>query len=132
MKKIIIILMIGILAGCSNRTIEKKGTYTSLQGNEVKIQLEMKDHQIKDVDIDEIEDGISKKEKKYDYGMKKASSIQKEWFEQVDFLEDYIEKNGIEGIDMNEQGKAINEDVKAGCTIAIDSFINAIREVKEQ
>lgn len=132
MKKIIIILMIGMLAGCSNRTIEKKGTYTNLQGNEVKIQLEMKDHQIKDVDIDEIEDGISKKEKKYDYGMKKASSIQKEWFEQVDFLEDYIEKNGIEGIDVNEQGKAMNEDVKAGCTIAIDSFINAIREVKEQ
>ena len=63
--------------------------------------------------------------------MKDASAIGKEWDEQVRFLEKYIEKNGMQNIQMDEEGKAVNEDIRSGCTISIDKFIKAIEDAQK-
>ena len=75
----------------------------------------------------------TKKELKADYKMKAASSISKEWFEQVEFFEEYVvgktadevaaiataEKNG-------RPTMPTDADLTAGCTIDIGGFKAAI------
>lgn len=73
----------------------------------------------------------TKKTLKDDYNMKGASPIGKEWWEQVEFLEDYIEQNGVDGIELNDEGKATNEDVLTGCTINIKPYVEAVKAAKD-
>ena len=54
-----------------------------------------------------------------------------EWFEQVKFLEDYIVANGVDGIELGEDGKATNEDVLTGCTINIKPYVEAVKAAKD-
>ena len=55
----------------------------------------------------------SKKEKLEEYGMKPASAIGKEWYEQAEAFEAYV------------VGKTTDETLKAGCTMSISDFISA-------
>lgn len=80
------------------------------------------------VNIDEIKDGDSKKDLGDDYGMKKASAIGKEWYEQIEFLENYILENGVDAVKLNTDGYAENEDVKSGCTINLKTIMEAVDE----
>ena len=65
------------------------------------------------------------------YGMKKASSIGKEWNEQVQALADYVEGktlDEIRGIAVTEDGKAGEADLAASVTISIAGYLDAIEE----
>ena len=65
------------------------------------------------------------------YGMKKASSIGKEWYEQVQALADYVEGktlDEIRGIAVTEDGKAGEADLAASVTISIAGYLDAIEE----
>ena len=71
----------------------------------------------------------TKGEKKDEYGMKKASSIGKEWFEQNQAYDDWtVGKTGKEIADMkvttNEGGKTViaDKDLMTGCTMGVDSL----------
>lgn len=71
----------------------------------------------------------TKGEKKDGYGMKKVSSIGKEWFEQNQAYDDWtVGKTGKEIADMkvttNEGGKTVtaDKDLMTGCTIGVDSL----------
>ncbi len=62
------------------------------------------------------------------YGMKKASPIGKEWYEQIAVFMDYVKgktADEIKGI-ANEEGKAKDADLIAGCTINITDYIEAV------
>ena len=82
----------------------------------------------------------SKMEKKEDYGMKKFSGIEKELYEQVDFLvgklkgmtADDVKK--IEVYDKDEEHKSVPKegtDIASGCTISIADFQAALAEAFE-
>ncbi len=74
---------------------------------------------------------ISKRELGEDYGMKAASSIGKEWYEQVDAFSAYIQGKTYEEvmqIAVDENGKATEADLAAGCTISILDFQKAIEK----
>lgn len=63
-----------------------------------------------------------------DYGMKPASGIGKEWYEQAAVMEDYlVGKNSSEvtGIAVDDDGKATDPDLVAGVTISIDGYQTA-------
>ncbi|MEG0276657.1 MAG: hypothetical protein RR630_06490, partial [Coprobacillus sp.] len=73
----------------------------------------------------------TKSELKDDYGMKKASKISKEWYEQANALEEFIKGKtaaDIEGIktkasdDGSHPSVPADEDLRAGCTMDIGSF----------
>lgn len=113
-----------LLAGCA-----KTGTYTGQEGNTT-AKLKMENGKITDVQLDVVQDGQSKKALGDDYGMKAYSSIGKEWYEQVEFLENYIEKNDVNDIQLDADGKATNEDVLSGCTIGIKDFVIAVQKAK--
>lgn len=131
MKKVLIATLLFLLCGCStSNVVEKEGTNTSSKGETTTAKVKFDHDIIKEVELDETTGDTTKKTLGADYHMKDASPIQKEWYEQVKFLEAYIEKNGVDKIELNDEGKAINEDIKTGCTISIDGFLKAIENAK--
>ena len=75
------------------------------------------------------EDLRSKYNKAEDYGMKKASAIGKEWYEQTEFLGEHMEGKTVDEIKAMPvaEGKATDADVLAGFSMGhIDDFITAV------
>lgn len=63
-----------------------------------------------------------------DYGMKAASGIGKEWYEQASVMESYLigkDAGEVAGIAVDEDGKGTDPDLVAGVTISIDGYQTA-------
>ncbi len=64
-----------------------------------------------------------------DYGMKKASKIGLEWYEQADAFEKYVvglDATGVNSIMLTDDKRPEDNILRAGCTIAIDDFMHAV------
>lgn len=73
----------------------------------------------------------SKQELKEAYGMKKASSIGKEWYEQADALEAYVigkTVDEVKGIAVTEDGVPTVADLSATVTVKIKDYVAAIEK----
>jgi len=133
MKKVLILGLGMLLCACSaSQTLESEGTYTSSKGEITTAKVTFEGDKIKKIELDETTGGTSKKSLGDSYDMTQASGIGKNWKDQVAYLEDYIEKNGMDAITVNEEGKAENEDLKSGCTISIDAYLKAIQNAKDK
>ena len=87
----------------------------------------LKDGEIVKVLIDRITlKGEDCKEMYDNYGMKPASSIGKDWWEQVAYFEDWVLKNGIEAVKYDKEGHAENVDLVSGATMAVDDMTLAV------
>lgn len=126
-----------LLAGCGGSGAAEKSGEVSSQPNDkgqvTTVKVTTKDDKITKIEINDTyeKDGeaTTKKELKDGYNMKQASSIGKEWWEQIAYLEDFITKNGLEKVGaLNEEGKPTNADVLSGCTMAIDSYVKTAEE----
>jgi hypothetical protein len=65
------------------------------------------------------------------YGMKKASGISKEWFEQANAFADYVvgkTVDEVKGIAVNEDGTAKDADLAASVTVHINEFIEGVEK----
>lgn len=74
---------------------------------------------------------LSKNELGEEYGMKKVSSIGKEWNEQAAAVADYAEGKTVEeikGIALNEEGAPADADLAASATVHINGFISGIEQ----
>lgn len=63
------------------------------------------------------------------YGMKKASSIGKEWYEQAAAFADYTVGKTIaeiKGIAVNEKGAPSDKELSASVTVAVGDFVGAV------
>ena len=70
----------------------------------------------------------TKKEKGADYGMKGASAIGKEWFEQAAGLEAYLVGKTaaeVEAIEIDGEGVPVAEDLKTSISVGIDEYLAA-------
>ena len=70
----------------------------------------------------------TKKEKGADYGMKGASAIGKEWFEQAAGLEAYLVGKTaaeVEAIEIDAEGVPVAEDLKTSISVGIDEYLAA-------
>lgn len=77
----------------------------------------------------------TKKELGDDYGMRPASGIGKEWFEQAAAIEEYVigkTADEVEGIAVDETTKTTEPDLLAGATIKIGSYVQAITEAARE
>lgn len=120
-----------LMTGCAGNGETKSAEATKkTDSGEIKAVVEMKDNKVTSVSIDETADGASKKEKKDDYGMKGNSSIQKEWYQQIAYLENYLVKNGSDDLKYDDQGRAVNADVLSGCTISIEKYVDVYEDAK--
>ena len=73
----------------------------------------------------------SKNELKEAYGLKEASGIGKEWYEQAEAFAQYVTgklPQEIEGIAVDDKGYALAEDIKSSVTISVGNFIAAIQK----
>ena len=119
-----------MLAACANNGAagdQYKATVAGEDGTEYTANLTVEDGKVTGVSIDAVDaEGNSKKEQGANYGMAKASGIQKEWFEQIGDLEGFIIANGVDAVKMDAEGYAENEDLKTGCTINIKPIMEAV------
>lgn len=68
------------------------------------------------------------------YGMKKASGIGKEWYEQSQAFTDYIKGKTIDevkGIAVNEEGATTEEDLKGSVTVTATSLMDVVVKAME-
>lgn len=73
----------------------------------------------------------SKNELADGYGMKKASSIGKEWSEQAKAFSEYVTGktvSEVKGIAVTEGGQPQSEDLKSQVTVSVRDFIKAIEK----
>lgn len=84
-------------------------------------------------DNGDVSDLRTKLEKKEDYGMKSASPIGKEWYEQVAAFEAWAKGKTAEEVKagIGEDGYASDADLKAGCTIYANGFATVTAKAVE-
>lgn len=124
-------LLLGACSSSSNSTAgtTSEATVTGSDGSETTAEITKEDGKVTGISIDVVDkDGNSKKEAGSDYAMKKASTIGKEWDEQVSFLENYMLEHGIDSVKLDSDGYAESEDVKSGCTINLTDIMKAVDE----
>lgn len=130
MKKLGLLLAVFALAACSSgaKTTSGEGTSTNDKGDVTTAKVTLEDGKITKVEIDTLQKDAEKTKKELgaDYGMKVASSIGKEWNEQIESLEKYIVANGVDAIKIDEKGYPSEDDVKAGCTMKVNGYIEAV------
>lgn len=71
----------------------------------------------------------TKQELKEEYGMKKASKIGKEWYEQANAFAEYVigkTAAEVKGIAVTGEGKAADQDLSSSVTVHVGDFINAV------
>lgn len=74
---------------------------------------------------------LGKQERGEEYGMKKASTIGKEWGEQATAFADYVTGKTIDevkGIKVSEEGTPADKDLSASVTVHIGDFISAVEK----
>lgn len=128
MKKLSVLLMVLALAGCSNTPASTTKTGTAEVGaddSKTMVTVTLEGDKLTAVEIDQVNGDSTKKKLGNDYNMKQASSIDKEWFEQAEFLENYMVENNTTEIEVDENGKAVSEDVLSGCTVGIKDIVDA-------
>lgn len=84
-------------------------------------------------DNGDVADLRTKLQKQGDYGMKGASPIGKEWFEQVDAFQAWAKGKTAEEIKagIGEDGYPVDADLKAGCTIYSGGFTSVVAKAME-
>ncbi len=73
----------------------------------------------------------SKQELKEEYGMKKASGIQKEWYEQANAFASYVTGktlDDVKGIAVSADGVATDADLVSSVTVHVQSFITIVEK----
>lgn len=73
----------------------------------------------------------TKQELGFDYGMKKASGIGKEWFEEADAFAKYVKgktASEVKGIAVDAEGKATDEDLISSVTVRVAPLLAIVEK----
>ena len=137
MKKLLTVLFaVLMLTACGssnddtndNAATELKGAAEiATEKGSVNTEVTLVDGKITAIAIDEVEGENTKKTLGADYGMKAASSIEKELNEQIAHLENALIGTGGT-IALTEEGKAASEDIISGCTINLSVIAQSVSE----
>lgn len=83
--------------------------------------------------VDRIDkDGAIAREKYDNYGIKKVSTINKDWWEQAEAYEEYVLKNGADAVKYDSDGHATDPDLLSGATIDISDFNDAVKQAESK
>ena len=92
-----------------------------------------KDGKIYKVLLDRLSNNGEDSKEKYDnYGIKPVSSLNKDWWEQVAYYENWVLKNGIEAVKYDSNGHAENVDLISGATIGVDDLTLAVLDALQK
>ena len=107
-------------------TVKTGTSYNETWGLTVANVIEQ-DNKIIGVLVDTFRDGESSKEKFDNYGVKSISTLEKDWWEQIKFYENWVVENGVDAVKYDEDGHA-TVDLISGATINISDFTKAIED----
>lgn len=123
---------VSVQASAAAVAVDSKGVITGCIFDELQVKVPFsKDGRIiadKDMDI------LTKNQLGDEYGMKQASGIGKEWYEQADAFARYVTGKTLEevkGIKVSEEGRAQEEDLAASVTISIGGLITVLEKAVE-
>ena len=97
-----------------------------------KIDVAQNKMDVTDGEVDTEKEFLTKLEKGEDYGMRKASAIGMEWYEQAAAFEQFVigkTAEEVEAIETKEDGEhliAVDEELYAGCSMSIGDFKEAV------
>lgn len=114
-------------------TVDDKGVITAVHFDVA--QTSAKFNAKGEITSDLTAENPSKLEKKEAYGMKSASPIGKEWFEQAAALETFCVGKTLEQVlagVSEDKDTAVAEDLKAGATIGLADLIAALEKAYAQ
>lgn len=116
-------------ACCVAVTIDENGVYTACALDVVQSKLAF---DATGAIVGEVKRPVSKKVLQDGYGMRNASPIGKEWFEQAAFFTAYVTGKTIDEVQgiAVEGGKPTDADLTAGCTISIADFLTVLSFTK--
>ena len=83
-----------------------------------------------DGSVDQMDYSGTKRELGNDYGMKAASKIGKEWYEQQEYFCNYIKdmtEDEVDAVSTDADGKPKEADLLSGCTVAVKDYITAVK-----
>ncbi len=86
---------------------------------------------ITNVVIDRFANGKSSKELHDNYGIKPVSSLNKDWWEQVAYYENWVVEHGLEAVETDEKGHALNPDLISGATINVAELSQAVKNAMD-
>ena len=143
MKKLLVaLLLVAVMFGCSGGTkdVTKKGIFQTPAGDDgsyATAEVTLVNDKITEVSIDAFHAsaGAFKKALGEDYGMRGASPIGKEWFEQIAALEQWMIGKTIEEVmampvyakDDNHKSVPDSEDLKTSVTIDVGASLEAVK-----
>lgn len=106
----------------------KTGTSYSDQWGITVVNVIYKDGEVFKVLADTVrpDGGLSSKEKFNDYGIKEASSMNKEWWEQIVSFEDWAKDHDVDDLKLDEEGHDV--DAVTGATINVSYFVEAMKD----
>ena len=109
-------------------TVKTGTSYSAVWGLYI-ANVILKDGEISSILLDRISlQGEDSKEKYDNYGIKRVSSINKDWWEQVAYFEEWVLKNGVDAVKYDKDGHAENVDLISGATIGIDDLTIAVKD----
>ncbi|MBE6052504.1 MAG: hypothetical protein E7212_01120 [Clostridium sartagoforme] len=112
------------------KTYEKLYDETGKKGDVIVANVEFKDGKAVKVSLDvRQEDGTMKKEeaKKGNYVMKEGEA--KNWGEQMELLEAFLNENEVDTSKVKITNDAGNTDAVSGVSIKVSAYVNAVKEV---
>ena len=113
-------------------TVDEKGVIISvmIDAAQVKVNVDTQGNVTNDLS----QQLKTKAELGDEYGMKEASGIGKEWYEQIDALEHWMVGKTLEevlGISLNEDGTPSDADLISSVTIRVGDYLNAVKNAVE-
>ncbi|MBR1658604.1 MAG: carboxylesterase family protein [Synergistaceae bacterium] len=137
MKKLTVIISAMLLSlsavsfAAENPFTVKSGLYFSEQWGLYIANIVEKDGKISNVIIDRLANGKSSKELKDNYGIKRVSTINKDWWEQAAYYERWVADNGLEAVKTDDKGHALNPDLISGATINVAELSVAVKNAQD-
>ena len=87
-----------------------------------------KDGKTEKIIIDRLARGNnSSKELKDNYGIKRVSTINKDWWEQTIYFEGWAVEHGLDALRTDDNGHALNPDLISGATINVAELAEAVK-----
>jgi hypothetical protein len=144
MKKLLVaLLLVAVMFGCTQggtKDVTKKGTYQTAAGDDgsyATAEVTLVNDKITEVSIDAFHGSANefKKTLGEGYGMRGASPIGKEWFEQIAALEQWMIGKTIDEVmampvyakDDNHTSVPDVEDLKTSVTIDVGASLEAVK-----
>ena len=135
MKKLTAILAVLIFVSVSATAFAevnvKSGISYSQQWGLYIANIVENDGKITNVIIDRLANGKSSKELHDNYGIKPVSSLGKDWWEQVAYYESWVVEHGLEVVETDEKGHAVNPDLISGATINVAELSEAVKNAMD-